>query len=97
MTTAYPCIEIVRYYLCAERKKTIANSINAYNLLWLSEKLLLTGSIEDRNILLNKITQTSTQRWAHINLAGEYDFSYATEYKRFDFDALMRFRLTPAN
>ncbi len=78
-------------------KRLIANSINAYNLLWLSEKLLLTGSAEDRKILLGKITQTSTQRWAHINLAGEYDFSYDNEYKTFDFDALMRFRLTPEN
>lgn len=78
-------------------KRLIANAVNAYNLLLLSEKLSLTTSEEERQILLNKIIRTSTQSWAHINLVGEYDFSDGKDYKTFDLDALMALILKPEN
>jgi len=76
-------------------KRLIANAVNTYNLLLLSEKLIHTKSEHEKQNLLNKIIRTSTQSWAHINLVGEYDFSDGKEYKTFDFDALMKLTLTP--
>ena len=78
-------------------KRLIANAVNAYNLLLLSEKLLQTRSQQEKQILLNKIIRTSTQSWAHINLVGEYDFSEGKEFKVFDFDALMQLNLIVEN
>ncbi len=71
-------------------KRLIANAVNTYNLLLLSEKLSLTNSEEEKQILLKKIVRTSTQSWAHINLVGEYDFSEGKDYKTFDLNALMK-------
>jgi TnpA family transposase len=76
-------------------KRLIANSVNAYNLMLLSEKLVAAGSQQDKQILLKKIIATSTQSWAHINLVGEYDFSDGKDYKTFDLGALMELNLTP--
>ena len=78
-------------------KRLIANAVNTYNLLLLSEKLIQTKSEQEKQSLLNKIIRTSTQSWAHINLVGEYDFSDGKEYKTFDFDALMKLILTTEN
>lgn len=78
-------------------KRLIANAINTYNLLLLSEKLVQTADVHEKKILLDKITQTSTHRWAHINLAGEYDFSDGQAYRVFDFKVLNELRLTPEN
>lgn len=84
--------------LIAERcKALIANSINTYNLMLLSEKLVSAASEEDKQVLLKKIIATSTQSWAHINLVGEYDFSDGKDYKTFDLDALKKLMLTPVN
>jgi len=70
-------------------KRLIANAVNAYNLLLLSEKLASTHSQEEKQILLKKIVSTSTQSWAHINMVGEYDFSDGKDYKIFDLGRLM--------
>lgn len=78
-------------------KRLIANSVNAYNLMLLSEKLVSAGSEEDKRILLKKIIATSTQSWAHINLVGEYDFSDGKDYKTFDLNALMELSLRTEN
>jgi len=75
-------------------KRLIANSVNTYNLLLLSEKLVQTKSEEEKQILLKKIIATSTQSWAHINLVGEYDFSEGKDYKSFDLNALMELKLS---
>lgn len=74
-------------------KRLIANAVNTYNLLLLSEKLVQTSSEQEKQDLLNKIIRTSTQSWAHINLVGEYDFSDGKNYKTFDLDALMELKL----
>lgn len=78
-------------------KRLIANAVNAYNLLLLSEKILQARSQQEKQTLLNKIIHTSTQSWAHINLVGEYDFSEGKEFKTFDLDALMQLNLTAEN
>ncbi|MBC7390523.1 MAG: Tn3 family transposase [Opitutaceae bacterium] len=78
-------------------KRLIANAVNTYNLLLLSEKLHQTKSEDERQVLLKKILATSTQSWAHINLVGEYDFSDGKDYKTFDFDALSKLVLKPEN
>jgi hypothetical protein len=75
--------------------KKIANAVNTYNLLLLSEKLVATDSEQDRQILLKKILTTSTHSWAHINLVGEYDFSDGKDYKIFDLGSIMDLNLTP--
>ena len=78
-------------------KRLIANAVNAYNLLLLSEKLMQTRSQQEKQALLEKIVRTSTQSWAHINLVGEYDFSDGKEFKIFDFNALMQLNLIAEN
>jgi len=70
-------------------KRLIANTVNAYNLLFLSEKLSLTNTEDEKKTLLKKIIRSSTQSWAHINLVGEYDFSDGKDYKTFDLETLM--------
>ncbi|TDE09364.1 Tn3 family transposase [Dyadobacter psychrotolerans] len=76
-------------------KRLIANAVNTYNLLLLSEKLVAAESEENRKILLKKILATSTHSWAHINLVGEYDFSDGKDYKMFDLGSIMDLNLTP--
>ncbi|KAA6439893.1 Tn3 family transposase [Dyadobacter flavalbus] len=76
-------------------KRLIANAVNTYNLLLLSEKLVAVESEQDRQILLKKILATSTHSWAHINLVGEYDFSDGKDYKTFDLSSIMDLNLTP--
>lgn len=78
-------------------KRLIANAVNAYNLLLLSEKLALTHTEEEKQSLLKKIVRTSTQSWAHINLVGEYDFSDGKDYKTFDLNRLMELILKREN
>jgi hypothetical protein len=76
-------------------KRLIANTVNTYNLLLLSEKLVQAGSEQEQQNLLKKIIATSTQSWAHINLVGEYDFSEGKDYKTFDINALINLKLKP--
>lgn len=78
-------------------KRLIANAVNAYNLLLLSEKLSEAKSDGEKQILLNRIIRTSTQSWAHINLVGEYDFSDGKDYRTFDLKAIMNLGLMPEN
>jgi len=76
-------------------KRLIANAVNTYNLMLLSEKLLQATSEQEKQNLWNKIIETSTQSWAHINLVGEYDFSEGKDYKTFDLNALIKLNLKP--
>lgn len=62
--------------------------VSTYNSLLLSEKLLLAGSEREKQKLLERIRLASTQSWAHINLAGEYDFSSGKSCRSFDINAL---------
>jgi TnpA family transposase len=55
-------------------KRLIANSINCWNLLYLSESLAECKKLMDREELLKNILATSTHSWEHINMLGEYDF-----------------------
>lgn len=68
----------------------IMNTINFYNLLYLSEKLRQCKTATERDDLLKTILKSSTHTWHHINLAGEYDFSDGTlPPVIFDFKALI--------
>ncbi len=78
-------------------KRLIANAVNTYNLLLLSERLFQANTKEEKQSLLGKIIRTSTQSWAHINLVGEYDFSDGKDYKTFDFTSLMELNLKYEN
>ena len=72
----------------------IMNTINLYNLLYLSEKLRQCAGERDRQELLTTTLKSSTHTWHHINLGGEYDFSDSTVPASFDLDMLMSFPLS---
>jgi TnpA family transposase len=55
--------------------RLIKNCIICWNYLYLSQKLTLAETEEDKERLLASITTHSMSSWGHINLLGEYDFS----------------------
>ncbi len=76
-------------------KSIIANAVNTYNLIYLSELLVQADNELEKRDLLKKILKTSTQSWAHINLVGEYDFTEGKIYKIFDINALKNLFFKP--
>jgi len=71
-------------------KRLIANSINCWNLLHLSETLAESKKPADREALLKNILATSTHSWEHINLLGEYDFSEKIDFQTFNLDNIFK-------
>jgi hypothetical protein len=68
----------------------IANSINCWNLLHLSESLAECKKPADREVLLKNILATSTHSWEHINMLGEYDFSEKGDFQTFNLDKIFK-------
>ena len=68
----------------------IANSINCWNLLHLSETLAGCKKPLDREALLKNILATSTHSWEHINMLGEYDFSEMVDFQPFNLDDIFK-------
>ena len=61
-----------KYNLC---KTIIQNAIIYWNYLFLSDRLLSTGNLQDRADMIDSIKKGSVLAWKHINFTGEYDFS----------------------
>lgn len=71
-------------------KRLIANSINCWNLLYLSESLAKYKKPAEREALLKSILATSTHSWEHINMLGEYDFSEKGDFHSFDLEIIFK-------
>jgi len=61
-----------KYNLC---KTIIQNAIIYWNYLFLSDRLLSTGDLQDRRDMIDSIRKGSVLAWRHINFTGEYDFT----------------------
>ena len=71
-------------------RRLIANAINCYNLLFLSDAYEKGADSGEREVLMKSILQTSTHSWEHINMLEEYDFSEKQDYQQFDLNAILR-------
>lgn len=71
-------------------KRLIANSINCWNLPYLSGSLSECKNPLDREALLKNILATSTHSWEHINMLGEYDFSEKIDFQAFSLDKIFK-------
>ena len=54
---------------------TIKNSIICWNYLYLTRKIAMAKTDEERKMLLDIIATHSPQSWSGINMLGEFDFS----------------------
>ena len=61
-----------KYNLC---KTIIQNAIIYWNYLFLSDRLMSTGNLQDQADMIDSIRKGSVLAWKHINFTGEYDFS----------------------
>jgi hypothetical protein len=71
-------------------KRVIANAINCYNLLYLSDLYQQCPSIAQKDALLKDILKTSTHSWGHINMVGEYNFVEQDNYQKFDVPTILK-------
>ena len=55
--------------------RLIKNSIMCWNYLYLTQKITLAKTEEERKRLLDIIETHSPQSWASFNMLGEFDFS----------------------
>lgn len=58
-------------------KRLIKNCLVCWNYLYLSQKLMETTDVEQRERFLHALAQGSVVAWGHFNLLGEYDLSEA--------------------
>jgi len=56
-------------------KRLIENVIICWNYLYLSDLILKTKNLEERQRIIKTIKSGSVIVWQHVNLQGEYDFS----------------------
>jgi TnpA family transposase len=71
-------------------KRVIANAINCYNLLYLSDLYEKCSGIAQKGALLKAILKTSTHSWEHINMVGEYNFAENESYQKFDAPTILK-------
>ena len=56
-------------------KRLIENAIICWNYLYLSDLILKTKDLDERQRIIKIVKGGSVVAWQHINLQGEYDFS----------------------
>ena len=56
-------------------KRLIENAIICWNYLYLSDLILKTKDLDERQRIIKIIKSGSVVVWQHVNLQGEYDFS----------------------
>ncbi len=67
-------------------KRLIENAIICWNYLYLARSIYLTESENEKNKIIQAIKLKSVIVWRHINLHGEYDFSYEKLLNTIDFN-----------
>lgn len=74
--------ELEQHALC---RSIIQNSIILWNYMLLTEKMLDTKDITERNLMKEEIAKGSVLSWKHVMFAGQYDFTKkARSGKRFN-------------
>ena len=75
-------------------QRLLQNIIVLWNELYLSEKLALAETSENKQQLLDIIANGSTQTWGHLNFLGEYDFTAnRSANDAFDMEKIMSLEL----